>query len=137
MLSIPNVGDCVDLVQEDQVELQTVTDPIFLDSSEVESETLTVAELSEAEDTGNVSPELEPGQEAEPEPEEAAEPEEEEDPTRPLISSFDIDDASVALLADKGITKFTPIQAQSYDPIIAVRHKWTLHRVLYHQATPA
>jgi ATP-dependent RNA helicase DDX21 len=37
------------------------------------------------------------------------------DPTRPLISSFDIDKATVALLAAKGILNFTPIQAESYN----------------------
>ena len=37
------------------------------------------------------------------------------DPTRPLISSFDIDPKTVSILAEKGIINFTPIQAQSYN----------------------
>ena len=37
------------------------------------------------------------------------------DPTRPLISSFaDVDSGTVELLAKKGITNFTPIQAESF-----------------------
>jgi len=37
------------------------------------------------------------------------------DPERPLISSFDIDPKTVAVLAAKGILNFTPIQAQTYN----------------------
>ena len=52
--------------------------------------------------------------------EEAEEEESElEDPTRPPISMFNIDEATVKLLADKGITNFTPIQAQSYDLLLS------------------
>ena len=37
------------------------------------------------------------------------------DPDRPPISMFDIDDATVTLLAAKGIDQMTPVQAQSFD----------------------
>lgn len=37
------------------------------------------------------------------------------DPTRPLISSFSVDAETVAVLANKGISNFTPIQAESFD----------------------
>lgn len=47
----------------------------------------------------------------------AAEPEAEtlEDPSRPPISMFDVDAATVALLAKQDITHFTPVKAQSFD----------------------
>lgn len=45
--------------------------------------------------------------------------EESSDPTRPLISLFDVDKQTVEVLAKKGITNFTPVQAQSYDMLRA------------------
>ena len=41
------------------------------------------------------------------------------DPDRPPIAMFNIDAATVRILADKGITHFTPVQAQSYDMLLA------------------
>mmetsp|Transcript_39729 Transcript_39729/g.125441 ORF Transcript_39729/g.125441 Transcript_39729/m.125441 type:complete len:461 (+) Transcript_39729:41-1423(+) len=46
--------------------------------------------------------------------EDTEEEEEEYDPERPPIASFDVGAATVAVLAAKGITHFTPIQAKSF-----------------------
>eukprot|EP00966_Prymnesium_polylepis_P108521 2512480-Prymnesium_polylepis.1 len=53
------------------------------------------------------------------EEEEEEEEEEQGDPSQPLISLFDVDKETVQILADKGITNFTPVQAQSYDMLFA------------------
>ena len=45
--------------------------------------------------------------------------EEDSDPQRPAVSLFNIDKQTVELLASTGITHFTPIQAQSYDMLLA------------------
>lgn len=44
-----------------------------------------------------------------------------DDPDRPPISMFNVDERTVALLAEKGINNFTPIQAKSYDMLRAGR----------------
>ena len=42
-----------------------------------------------------------------------------DDPDRPPIAMFNVDETTVTMLAEKGITHFTPIQAQSYDMLRA------------------